>query len=307
MKNLPADSSWQTHAYLFSVQVLFAILPTLAKKAFAAFQPETLACLRICGTALLMAPILFFLRPQPLHRWWHAGAFALFALFGVVGNQLLFLRGLSLTTAANASLLIATIPLFTLLIAASFRQERITLIKLTGILIALAGIAFLIDPREIRLGGYTHGNLLIIANAFLYSVYLVISKPLLQKYRPLTVITWVFIFGSLEMVPFTFGSIRRMLEAPPSARDWVLPVAIILFCTFLPYLFNAIALQRMRSTVVAIYTYLQPLLGTAFAVIWLHERLSFDFFLAAAAIFTGITLVTFGRLRRHLGKTVSPT
>jgi drug/metabolite transporter (DMT)-like permease len=136
---------------------------------------------------------------------------------------------------------------------------------------------------------------MVVVNAFSYSVYLVISKPLLNRYRPLTVITWVFLLGTLEMLPFVWKPLGLMLRRPPPPGSFAIPAAIIVFCTFLPYLLNTMALRHSSSTLVAIYTYLQPLLGTLLAVIWLGERLDVRFFLAAGCIFSGIAMVSLAR------------
>jgi drug/metabolite transporter (DMT)-like permease len=286
---------WQTHLWLLITQISFSLLPTLGKQAFREFAPEVIAFLRISCTALLLGIIFFFFKRERLHTPRHIFHFALFALFGVVANQLLFLKGLHLTKAVNASLLIATIPLFTLALAAAFRRERITFIKLAGVLVAFAGIGLLLNLREIRLGGYALGNAMIVVNAFSYSIFLVISKPLLSRYRPLTVITWIFLLGTLEMLPFAWWPLVAMLRKPPPAAAFVIPAAIIIFCTFLPYLLNTMALRHSSSSLVAIYTYLQPLLGTLLAVIWLGEKLDARFFMAAACIFSGIAMVSLAR------------
>ncbi|MBN2400006.1 MAG: DMT family transporter [Candidatus Aminicenantes bacterium] len=293
-KSLP-PSFWQTHLWLLITQVAFSLLPTLGKEAFRQFAPEVIAFMRISCTALLLAIIFFFFKRERLQSRSHVFHFALFALFGVVANQLLFLNGLKLTKAANASLLIATIPLFTLVLAALFRRERITLIKAAGVLVAFAGIALLLNVSEIRLGGYALGNAMIVTNALSYSIFLVISKPLLDRYHPLTVITWIFLLGSLEMLPFAWSPVVTMLRQPPPGAAFIIPAAIVVFCTFLPYLLNTMALRYSSSSLVAIYTYLQPLLGTILAVIWLGEKLDARFFLAATCIFTGIAMVSLAR------------
>jgi drug/metabolite transporter (DMT)-like permease len=295
MEKSSSPHFWQTHLWLLITQISFSLLPTLGKQAFRQFAPEVIAFLRISCTALLLAIILFFFQRERLQSRSHIFHFALFALFGVVANQLLFLKGLKLTKAANASLLIATIPLFTMALAAVLRRERITLIKSVGVLVAFAGIGLLLNVREIRLGGYALGNAMIVVNAFSYSVFLVISKPLLNRYHPLTVITWIFLCGSLEMIPFTWSPVVSMIRQPPPVAAFVIPAAIIIFCTFLPYLLNTMALRHSSSSLVAIYTYLQPLLGTLLAVIWLRERLDARFFLAATCIFSGIAMVSLTR------------
>lgn len=219
------------------------------------------------------------------------------AFLGVVGNQYLFLKGLSLTHAINASLLIATIPIFTLMIAGALRTEKLTLIKTIGVLVAFAGVGFLLNLGKFHLSGYEFGSLLIIINSLLYSVFLVISKPILRIYRPFTVVTYVFLFGAIEALPLSLQDILTIPYTKINGEAYFFLALVVILGTILPYSLNTKALGAARSTLVAIYTYLQPLLGTVLAVIFLKEPLTTRFFVSALLIFSGIVLVSLDRLR----------
>src|SRR4030042_4670481 len=140
--NLNQYASSPTFIYLFElfmVQFLFAMLPSSSKIAFKSFSPESILFFRIAGSSLLFALVFFFFMYEKIHRIKDYLYFALLSLFGVVGNQYLFLKGVSLSTAINASIIITTIPIFTLIIANIVSREQITRLKLLGILIALSG------------------------------------------------------------------------------------------------------------------------------------------------------------------------
>lgn len=287
----PCNPLLDVHLPLLGVQICFSILPIASKLAYRAFSPESIVFFRIVGTALTFAVLFFLRRFEPVQRTRDYLVFAALAAFGVAGNQMFFLKGLSLTTAANAGLLIATIPVFTLLWAILMKHETISLAKGAGVVIAFSGIGVLFDPRHFEMGPYLLGNSLIVLNTFLYSFYLVAAKPVLARYRPLTVITWVFLFGALEILPFSLPQVVRHPYAAVSAGAWRALLVTVVVGTIFPYILNTVALRSARATLVAIYTYTQPLLITVLSVIILHDRLSLRFFAAAVLILGGITLV----------------
>jgi drug/metabolite transporter (DMT)-like permease len=140
---------------------------------------------------------------------------------------------------------------------------------------------------------------MILINATSYGFYLVLVKPLMAKYKPLTVIAWVFLFGALWVVPI---GLRQALTIDWSAFEsvhWKGLAYVVLATTFMVYLLNIFALRHVQPTVVSIYIYLQPLLATGFSW-WLSRRGGVDYItdlgwwtaLCAAAIFLGVALVS---------------
>jgi drug/metabolite transporter (DMT)-like permease len=292
----------QTHFQLLSVQIFFSFLPVIAKISFRSFSAPTVMFFRIAGTAVCLGIFFFLFRFEKIKSWKHSFFFAGLAFFGVVGNQYLFLKGLSLTNAINASLLIATIPIFTLLIAGILRMERLSWTKLFGVITAFSGIALLINLGNFQWSGYETGSLLIVINAFLYSIYLVLSKPILKQYHPFTVITYIFLFGTIQAIPLTIKDVMAVPYFSLHAEAYLFLFLVVFIGTILPYTINTHALGATRSTLVAIYTYVQPLLGTLLAVIFLKEPLTLRFFLAAALIFSGISLSSYkyNRVKKSL-------
>ncbi len=135
---------------------------------------------------------------------------ALCSMLGIVGNQLLFVKGLSLTTVINATLLSTTIPVFTLFVSILFGYDRMSLRRLLGIALAAGGVAYLVNPAQADLSTQTTaGNLLIVSNSLLYAVYIVLSKDLFERYGALNVITWIFLVSCVVMVPVGIFSLQR--------------------------------------------------------------------------------------------------
>jgi len=280
---------------LLVVQVLFSTLPVAAKLTFRFFPPPALAIYRIAGAAILFFLIFRFFFPEKIKKPVHFLYFAVLSLLGVTGNQLLFLKGLSLTTAANASLLMASIPIFTLAVAVLLRHEKFNFFKAGGLIVALSGIFLLLDLPGFQSGTSLAGNLLIICNAFLYSLYLVLCRPLLKIYRSLTVMTYTFLFGTLSALPFTLAPALAVKYPEIAAQDYLPPLYAIIMGTFLPYIINAFALKRGSSSLAAIFTYIQPLLGALLSVIILGEKISLAMILAGILIMLGVGLASLSR------------
>jgi drug/metabolite transporter (DMT)-like permease len=284
-------------AVLVVVQVFFGSLPVAVKIALQDLSPPALALLRVASAALLF---LALQRTQPVQRIARAdyGRFAVYALFGVVLNQLLYITALSLTTATTAQTLMVAGPAMTLLVALLLRREASTGGKWLGIALAGSGALYLVgvDVGE----GSSLGNLLVLLNVASFAVYLVISRDALQRYTPLTVITWVFVFGAVGIAPWGTVALWREAAGMSAATMWAM-AWVVLIPTVLGYYLNLWALQRAESSVVAIYIYLQPVVTASLAVPLLGERLSPRLLPAALLIFVGVWVSSrVGRQRRGI-------
>jgi len=172
--------------------------------------------------------------------------------------------------------------------------DRLGPARIAGIALAAVGAIYLVGPDRIQLSPETTaGNAMIATNALAYSLYLVLTKPILKRYDSITVITWVFAFGALFVAPFgavslaSSGALRTM---PASA--WAGVAFIVLLPTVGSYWLNAWALGRSAPSVVAAYVYLQPLLTGVMAVAFLNEPLDPRVVPSAALIFAGVALTT---------------
>jgi drug/metabolite transporter (DMT)-like permease len=289
---------------LVTVQFLFASLTIAAKYVLPSVPPTGIVFFRITGAALAFVLIKSLTVRERVTERRDLLAMAGLALVGVVFNQIFFLEGVKRTTAINTNILVTTVPAFTLAIALMLRRERASLAKLGGIGFAAIGAVYLIGPDRIRLDPSTAlGNTMIVLNTSLYAAYLVLSKRLLERYRPVTVVTYVFLFGALYIAPVGLVALRDVdLAHLPRAAVWGL--AFIVCCSsILAYYLSIWALGRTASSLVAMYVYLQPLLTAVGAPILLGERVTSRAGLAALLIFSGLALATWGEQRtgRPLG------
>jgi len=279
-------------------QVIFATLPIAAKLILPVVEPLGIAAFRIFGAALAFAGVRWGWRRGPTPSPRDLLALLGLSLLGVVLNQVLFLEGVQRTTAVHANILITTIPAFTLGIALLLGRERGSALKLTGIALAGAGAVYLALGRRGGGGGATvEGDLLVMVNSICYASYLVLSKDLLKRYDPITVVTHVFLFGALLIAPFGVPALARIPAEALTARTLLVIGYIVVFTSFLTYLLSIWALKRAQSSVVAMYVYVQPVITAVLAPLILGERVTPRAGLASLVIFAGLALAT--RTRRE--------
>ncbi len=280
---------------LLLVQVCFSSLHVVGKIVLAELPPLALA-----GTRVLIAtPILLVLawrhdRLVPARADWPR--LALLGGLGIFANQVLFLLGLSFTTATSAGVLMPSIPVFTAAVAGLLGVERVTGRKLAGILCAAAGAVALLDPTALDFSNRgSIGNLLILANCLCFSLFLVGQRPLLLRIPWRTLIAWSFLFGGLATTLVAAPS----LAAVPWQSLSALALGGVLWIGLVPTAFafalNTWTVRRTSPAVVAAFVTLQPLLTTAGAMLLLGERPGWHQAAGFVLIASGLGLVATAR------------
>ncbi|MDQ6894840.1 MAG: DMT family transporter [Acidobacteriota bacterium] len=289
-------SPWAVHAALLAAQTGFALFPILGKVALGEIPPLTLAAIRVVCAAVVLEAVRRAGGERELEPRDRKAVF-LYALLGVSFNQMLFILGLSMTTAINTSLLTATIPVFTLAVAVLLGRERMAPAAAAGVVLATAGVLVLLDVSRFDFGSrHLRGNLLILANSLSYSFYLVLSRPILARYGARTIVSRLFLYGSGPILLLAAPSLMLFSPAAVPPIAWACLAGIVVFCTVLPYLSNSWALARTVASRVAFYVFLQPLIASLLAVTLLGESLSRRTIAAAGLIFSGMAVTMWRRL-----------
>lgn len=287
------NHQYAPHVALFFVQLMFGSAPILGKFALQAFPSFAIVGFRVAGGALAFYILQRLNGSLALDKRSHYLYFAVFALFGIILNQLFFFHGLSLTTATNTSLLAVLIPVFAIVVSSFVGNDKLTWRKILGIVVAGCGVIYLIDPTKASFSSTTtQGDILVLLNSLSYAIYLAISKKLISHYGSLKSIAWLFIFGSLVNVPFGLYFLQDVNLPQVPTHAWLALAAVVIFPTILAYYWNTWALTRVEPSIVAVYVYLQPLIGTILAITILGEKWNPRIFTAMALIFLGVFLVT---------------
>lgn len=281
------------HLALIVVQILFATWPIVGKIALQSLPAMALVGFRVAGAAIMLLALARLrgrFRIIERRDW---PVLIISSALGLVFNQWLFVKGLSLTTAINSTLISTSIPVATLLVGIVLGSDRPTWRRVLGIAVAAGGVLSLIAPGGAGFSATTRaGDLLIVSNSLCYGAYIAVSKDLVRRYSALNVITWIFIVGSLAAVPAGLVSLRQVSIGSISLSVWLAILYIIALPTAAAYFLNAWSLARVPPSTVAVYIYLQPLIAFVLAPIVLGETVRLRAIISSLLILTGVLIVT---------------
>lgn len=220
---------------------------------------------------------------------------------GVAVNQLFFFNGLSATSPVNASIMLTANPILVLIASAVLLRSPISKRKIIGIAMGAIGAVSLLLLSRGNISGHAswQGDLMVFLNALSYGFYLVLVKPLMSKYKPITVVSWVFLIGWLIVFPIGLSQAVNVNWSELNASHWQAIVYVIIATTFLAYLLNIWAMKTVSPSVVSVYIYLQPLLAGLFAFIFAYYGgadytgdINWQRIVCAVLIFSGVYLVS---------------
>jgi len=287
----------RTFAFLaaFLAAVIYGVTFTIAKNVMPMYiKPFGFIVLRVIGATLLFWLSSFFLKKERIAFKDYTRIFFA-AIFGIAINMLAFFKGLDYTTPINASVIMVVTPILVLILSAIILKEKITRLKVLGVFIGLIGAIVLIaygqglhlDNSNIELG-----NLLVFLNAASYSLYLIIVKKLTEKYHPITFAKWLYLFGFFLVLPFGYHELK-MVEWNSLPIDIIYKTGfVVVFATFFTYLFNLLAIRKLKPTTVSVFIYLQPVIATIYALFMKSDTLNDVKIIAAIFIFTGVYIVS---------------
>ena len=282
------------HLALFAANLIYGINYTVAKDVMPDYiEPLGFILVRVIGAVVLfwLCYVLFYyekVKKGDLLK------LAICGLFGVAINQMLFFKGLNLTTPINAAVIMVSNPILVLLFGIVFATERFSTKKGIGVALgALGAIVLITNGGQLSLNKeHFCGNIMVFFNASSYAIYLVLVKPLMQKYKPITVISWVFLFGILFVIPFSWSDFQAIQWATmPSGILWRVAFVVV-GTTFLAYLFNIYGLKTLNPSTVSTYIYLQPVLASIVAIIASSDSLDLTKICSTVFIFLGVYLVS---------------
>lgn len=265
------NRSARAHLALFIVNFIYGVNYVVAKGLMpAVIGPSGFILLRVSGALLLFWILRLVLpervRTEDLVRLFICG------VFGVAVNQLMFFHGLMRTSPVNASIIMVATPILVLVLAGVLINERITWTKVAGVVLGAAGaLALVVGKSADGTGASMLGDTFILINATSYGLFLVIVKPLMQRYTAVTVMAWCFLFGTLLVLPFGWGELASVQWTGLSTAVLLSLTFVVVMVTFVAYLLNTWALGVVSPTVVGTYVYMQPVL--AVVITWLFMRI----------------------------------
>ena len=284
----------KAHVALIVTNIFFAINYTAVKTLFNGgfVKPFGLNIIRVGVTSALLWILYIFAPTKTKVKKEHYGRFILCSIFGITLNQLLFIKGLSLTYSIHASLLILTTPILITFIAAWILKEKLTTNKIIGLLFGVSGAMVLIlakektgNPNDVLLG-----DILILLNAISYTFYFIMVKPLIKEYNPIMVLRIIFTIGLVMMLPFCWGQVSEIQWQTYGIKEFLMLASVTLLGTFCAYLFNIYGIKVLGASTAGSYIYSQPFFAAAIAIIFLGETIEVYKVFAAILIFAGVYL-----------------
>ena len=256
-------------------------------------SPRAIIFFRIAGT-LPIAFIFFKLFVKEKINFKDIPRFILASVFGIAVNQIMFFEGLNLTTPIDSAIIMTINPILVLVFSFFIIKDKITSKKLIGIALGISGaILMILGKGEISFNSDTFsGNLMILINASSFALYLVIIKPLINKYHPMTIMVWTFFLGFLITLPFTLNPVLNSTFSTIPMKIWLSLGYVIVGSTFLGYLLYNYSLKILSPTVVSFFIYLQPLFSSIVSLIVFGDKPGFIDYFAALLIFTGVWFVS---------------
>jgi len=268
----------------------------IGKVALREFPPLLLSGMRVTIAGLIMLPIYWNRPDRGVRQTLESGRLAVLGLLGVTLNQLFFVVGLGRTTVAHASFIVSVGPVLVLLIAAATGQERLTARKLTGMLMAMAGIAALklFQDTSTTAPPTWFGDTFVFLSTLSFALFTVFGKPFTRHYSSATVNTFAYVGGAIALAPMTIWQAAIFPLSRITVTGWICVFYMALFPSIAAYLIYYYALTHIPASRVASFSYLQPVFATSMAVLLLAERLTAPGIAAGMIILAGVYITERG-------------
>ena len=281
----------QGHIFALTANILWGLMAPIGKSALMEFSALSVTTFRMVGAAACFWLLSAFCKREHVdHRDMLKIFFA--SLFALVFNQGVYIFGLSMTSPIDASIVTTTLPIVTMIIAAIYLKEPVTNLKVLGM--GAMGALILIMSSQTAGGGNSSiiGDLLCLVAQISFSIYLTVFKGLSQKYSPITLNKWMFVYASMCYIPFSYHDVASIQWAEISTAAFVQVGYVVVGGSFLAYIFIMTAQRLMRPTVVSMYNYMQPIVASIAAIIMGLGVFGWEKGAAIALVFLGVYIVT---------------
>ena len=283
---------WPTLAVLTSM--LLWGLSFVSSKAVlnTGFPPMTMVCLRFLIATAILLPLRRRLEPHirlanltRRQRW-------LLFLSGFIGVTTYFFceaRGIKLTSASNATLIIASIPVITVLAEWAFFRTRLRWVQAAGIVLSVVGVYFIVRRSPMHFPHALAGNLFMLGACLAWVGYVVASRDLHEPLAGLSLTAYQAAVGAVTLLPLALSEMRAW--RPGSPLIWLNILYLGLFCSAIAYFCYMYALARLGPIAVSSFTNLIPFIGALGGMFILGERLAWAQLAGGAAVIGGVFLV----------------
>jgi drug/metabolite transporter (DMT)-like permease len=221
---------------------------------------------------------------------------------GFIGITVYFLfenNGVMKSNASNASLIIATIPIFTILMESIAFKTKISLKLIFSVIISMIGVVFIVDTsfsEMIKFSDMMVGNLLMLGAVFSWGIYSIITKPLFTKYNQNTITYYQILFGLIMFIPFAlFEDVSYSLITPNVLMHLFF---LGIFASAMGYFLYVIAMNSLGLGVSSLFLNAIPLVTVLFSYFFLGQEISISKILGGILVVTSVVIATYsGKLK----------
>lgn len=281
-----------TDIMLIGTSIIWGVNFSAVKIALEDFDPLIFNALRFGFASLTILVLSTVKRNLGFHKQDFKSIFTL-SLIGYVIYQLCFIYGIRLTTAGNSSLILATTPIFVTLFSVALGIENAERKIWGGVALSFGGILL------ITLGGGKTptltsqglmGDLLIFAGTLCWSLYTVLSKPLLKKYSPIQLVTSTMILGTPLLIIISIPSFKEQSWTSIQPSGWLCLIYSFLFSLAMGYMLWYIGISRIGTARTSLYQNLTPVIALTIAWLFLSETITPLQIIGATLIFISLYL-----------------
>lgn len=305
MSDKSQNRKWVGHLAALAVYVIFGINPNCSKAVVPQYiSPEVFTAVRMLfGTAAFwLLDLLNYRKREQVSK----GDMRLFFGAGIVlaGTLIAFSEAFRYTSPCYVSLVSATSPLIVMLMAAVFLKEPISIRKSLGVFIGIGGgLMTVLFSWGNDANASAIGLLLCFVNILFYAGYLVLTRAISNKYSPITMMKWIFLYGSIFCIPmgipFFSAESCPLLVGKAPASAFLNLFTVLIFATVVSYFLLPIALRHIRPTTVSMYSNLQPLVTASIAIAFGQDIFTWNKPVALVLILIGVYLVTTSRAKNE--------
>ncbi|MDF2546058.1 MAG: hypothetical protein K0R93_956 [Anaerosolibacter sp.] len=216
-------------------------------------------------------------------------------LIGMFGYHVLFFIALQHTSAMNSSMIGATNPLITSILASVFLKEHLSLKRFGAIMLAFSGIALTVSNGDIKVFtslSFNVGDLLMLTAVLCWAVYSIISRRIIDRYSPLILTSYSFLVCLILLIPFVIWEQPLVYLPNVTWLGWTSVLYMSIFASVIGYLVQQISIKTIGASKTAAFINLVPVFSIILSALILNERITGIKLLSAGIIITGVYLNT---------------
>lgn len=290
------------HIAVFVANLLFGLNTSISRSLMPEIlDPYLLTFLRLVGAAVLFWLTSLFIKQEKVAT--KDIVLLFFAAFlALTANQLPFIVGLSMTSPIDASIVVTMLPILSMIFAAIIIKEPITLKKAFGVILGASGALLLVlNTQHAGTGnGNMWGNVIVFFAVLSFALYLTLFKNLISKYKPVTIMKWMFLFSAIQSFPFYKNALSVVDFSSYGFDVWLRIAYVVVIATYITYILLPIGQKALRPTTLSMYNYMQPIVAAVAAVAMGLDSFGLDKLFSAVLVFTGVYFVTQSKSREQL-------